>query len=343
MSKLVCMCFWALVVYVVQGYGFSLPAERLPIVRLAMGKMLACEFDSVFSLCDSVIASDRRDPLGEMLKLSAMAFLDLDCNHVSDSIGFHNQFQKTEAAVFSYETNNGKSSYSLTIKGFSKAISACYFLWHKSYMKGLNTGFDALSVLKEAKKIDPANTDVELFLGLYNYARADMKRMFWWAFFWYPGDKESGIRSLVVSRKSGQFTQPVATIVLAELSIREKKYQEAGTVIAELLRDYPKSRLTRWTQAKYFEEQKKNLEAAEIYRGLADEYDTIPIAWRNSLAARLKEATMLDGAGAREQTEIACRRILSKKKDHSDSVTRQIIKDAEKLLETKKRAPKTRE
>jgi tetratricopeptide (TPR) repeat protein len=339
MSKLICMCLWAFAVCVAQGSGFSLPGERLPIVRQAMGKMLACEFDSAFLLCDSVIASDRRDPIGEMLKLSAMAFPDLDCNHVSDSIGFHNQFLKTEAVVFSYETNNGKSSYVLTIKGFSRAIAACYFLWHKSYMKGLNTGFDALSALKEAKKIDHTNSDVDLFLGLYNYARADMKRMFWWAFFWYPGDKESGIRSLVACRKSGQFAQPVATIVLAELSIREKKYQEAGTIIAELFGDYPKSRLTRWTQAKYFEEQKKNLEAAEIYRGLADEYDTIPIAWRNALAARLKEATMLDGAGAREQALAACRKIVSKKKEKPDSVTRQIMKDAEKLLETKKRAP----
>ncbi len=336
MSKLSGLLPLLTLAFVAQASGFSLTNQRRAVADQAVALMLNCEFDSVFSLCDSFALSDPADPLADMLKLSAMGFLDLDCNHVSDSNGFFKQFEKTERAVFSYETKNGTSSYSLTIKGFTKAIAACYFLWHKGYIKGLNTGFEALGILKEAKRADPENYDVDLFLGLYNYARADMKRMFWWAFFWYPGDREAGIRCITQCRKNGQFTRPVAAIVLAELWIREKKYQEAGTIIAELDRDFPKSRLTRWTRAKYFEERGLPRKAADVFGGLADEYDSLPFTWRNALAARWKEASSWQSAGDRERVEIACKRIISKKKDNRDPVARQIIKDAEKLLGNKR-------
>jgi tetratricopeptide (TPR) repeat protein len=336
MSKL-CVLFTLLTVsLVVKASCFSLPDQRKAAVNETMKLMLECDFDSAFSMCDSLSASDRADPMAGMLKLSAMGFLDLDCNHASDSVRFFEQLARTESMVFAYETKNGVSSYSLTIKGFARAIAACYFLWHKSYIKGLNAGFDALGILKEAKKRDAANYDVDLFLGLYNYARADMKRMFWWAFFWYPGDRESGIRSLVLCRKNGQFTQSVAALVLAELSIREKRFQEAGKIIAELEHDFPKSRLTRWTRAKYFEEQKLSPQAAETYGGLADEYDTIPAGRRNALAARWKEAVSWDSAGDRKQAEKACEKIVSVKNDlwqRQDPSSRQIVRDAEKLAE----------
>jgi tetratricopeptide (TPR) repeat protein len=335
-SKWSAWCFALLALTAARGFGYSLPYPQRIIVNQAMGKMLNCDFDSALMLCDSLASFDRTDPMADMLRLSAMAFMDLDRNHVSDSAIFQEQLKKTEASVFLYETNHGISSATLTIKGFSRAIDACYLLWHRSFIKGLNIGFDALPVLKEAKKIDNSNADVDLFLGLYNYARADMKRMFWWAFFWYSGDKESGIQSLTLCKKKGQFTQGIATVVLAELAIREKKYQEAEKIIVELLHDFPKSRLVRWTQAKYFEEQKLFLKAADLYKGLADEYDAIPEAWRNALAARLKEAMSSDEAGAHPQADEACEKILSRKKEHDDSITRQIMKNAEKLLGNKR-------
>jgi tetratricopeptide (TPR) repeat protein len=321
------------------AWSFSLPGGHRAVVDQTMNLMLNCEFDSALYLCDSLAASDPAEPMADMLKLAVMGFIDLDCNHVSDSISFFEQFSRTQGAVFAYETKNGQSSYSLTVKGFAKAVAACYLLWHKTYIKGLNFGFEALGILREAKRRDPTNYDVDLFLGLYNYARADMKRMFWWALFWYPGDRESGIRSLGLCRKNGQFTQPVAALVLAELSIREKKFEDAEAIIAELDRDFPKSRLTRWTRAKFFEEQKLPRQAAELYGKLAGDYDTIPAAWRNALAARWKEASLWESCGDRERTVKACNMVILKKKDLQDSGSRQVIKDAEKLLKKTKKSP----
>jgi hypothetical protein len=339
MSKMLILFPLFTVLLAAQACSYPVTNQRKTTVNRAMNMTVNCEFDSAIHLCDSLAASDPADPMADMLKLSVMGFLDLDCNHVSDSARFFEQFDRTERSVFSYEAKNGACSYSLTIKGFSKAIAACYFLWHKSYVKGLNTGFDALGILKEAKKRDPANYDVELFLGLYNYARADLKRTFWWAFFWYPGDREAGIRSLVMCRKYGQFAQPVATLVLAELSIREKKFQDAENLIADLERDFPKSRLTRWTRAKFFEEQKLPGQAAELYGKLADEYDSIPSARRNALAARWKEASSWESAKDRNRAEDACRKIMARDGKDQDPTSRQIMRDAEKLLAKKNGSP----
>jgi hypothetical protein len=340
MSSLTVPCALLAMAIACPAFGLSLPPSQQTAVNRSMDLMLNCEFDSAIGLCDSIAAADPLDPVSGMLKLSAMAFLDLDRNHVSDSARFFGQMAEAQRTVFAYETKNGASPYSLTVKGFTKAVAACYYLWHKSYIKGLNSGFDALGDLREAKKKDPADYDADLFLGLYNYARADMKRTFWWAFFWYPGDRESGLRSLALARKNGQFTQSVAAFVLAELAIREKKFSDAETAIAQLERDFPKSRLIRWTRAKYFEEQKLFAQAAEVYRLLADEYDTIPSAWRNSLAARWKEASLARDAGDRERAKAACDKIIIRKMDTmADSDSRQIIRDAERLMGKMKKTP----
>ena len=80
-------------------------------------------------------------------------------------------------------------------------------------------------------------------------------------------------------------------------------------------------------------------QAAELYGELAGDYDAIPAAWRNALAARWKEASLWESAGDRERAAHACNEIILKKKDNLDSGSRQVIKDAEKLLKKTKRSP----
>ena len=157
MSKLSVAWLLLTIALVASASCFSLPGGHRAVADQAMNLMLNCEFDSALYLCDSLAASDPSEPMADMLKLAVMGFLDLDCNHVSDSIRFYEQLSRAERAVFAYETKNGRSSYSLTIKGFNKAVAACYLLWHKTYIKGLNSGFEALGILREAKKRDPTN------------------------------------------------------------------------------------------------------------------------------------------------------------------------------------------
>ena len=189
---IVCTVLWT------QALSFSLPDEQKRVVNETVETMMNCEFSRAFSLCDSMIRADTADPMAWMLKASAIGLHDLDCDSATDSLLFIDVFKKAELALFNYEKSSGVSSYSLTIKGFSKVIAAAYTLWQKRYFDGLSIGLDALSALKQAKKIDTANVDADCILGLYTYARAELKRRFWWMFFWYSGDKEGGIRKIKV-------------------------------------------------------------------------------------------------------------------------------------------------
>jgi hypothetical protein len=313
-------------------FCFSLPVDRSQAATAAIEKMIASDYDDAIALCDSIISTDREDPMGKMLRLSAIGLHDLDLDSATDSLDFFGMYKKTEASLFKYEKTHGVSSYTCTVKGFAKAIAAAYNLWRKKYFAGLDMGFSALSALQEAKRLDNTNTDVDFFLGLYAYARADLKRNFWWAFFWYSGDKNTGIRSIRACSRSAQFARQAATLLLAEICYRENKVAESDTITRILLAAHPASRLTLWTCAKRGEATKSFAEAAASYTALADAYDQIGRAKRNALVTRSKAAHMYFSAGDTLQARGACKRILENKKGYCDGFCREICDDAGKLL-----------
>ena len=313
-------------------FCFSLPVDRRQAATAAIEKMIASDYDAAIVLCDSIITMDREDPMGMMLRLSAIGLHDLDLDSATDSLDFFGMYKKTEASLFNYEKTHGVSSYSCTVKGFAKAIAAAYNLWRKKYFAGLDMGFSALSALREAKRLDNTNTDVDFFLGLYTYARADLKRNFWWAFFWYSGDKNAGIRSIRACSRSAQFARQAATLLLAEVCYRENKIAESDTITRGLLAAHPASRLTLWTCAKRGEATQSFAEAAASYQALADAYDGIQRARRNAFVTRSKAAHMYFLAGDTLQARDACKKILEKKKGYCDGFCREICDDAGKML-----------
>jgi hypothetical protein len=312
--------------------GFTLPPPQKQAANTAIERMVASDYDGAIAVCDSLIRFDPADPLGWMLRLSAIGLHDLDLDSVTDSLDFPGAFKKTGDALFAYERNHGVSSYSLTVKGFAGAIAAAYTIWRKKYFAGLDLGLDALAKLREAKRLDNTNCDVDLFLGLYTYARADFKKTFWWAFFLYSGDKEAGIRSIRACSRNAQFCRLVATLLLGEVAFREKRTGESDSITAGLLRAYPGSRLVQWTCAKRGESIHSYGEAAESYRILADAYDSIPRAKRNALFTRTKAAHSYFSAGSFEQARLACRSVIAWKKGPCDDFCRQLCRDAERLL-----------
>ncbi len=332
MNKLHLFSLAILCMFVGHALCFVLQNTQKEYVDSIMTNIMNCRFDSADSQCDRLISNDTQDPLGLVMRMSSFAFWDLDCDHPADTTQFLDLYKKTSSKIIAYESRYGASSYSKTLKGFSKAVLACYDLWHKSYLSGLNIGFGALDDLKEAKRIDVENTDADFFIGLYNYTRADMKKMFWWALFWYSGDKESGIKSILMCKKNGQIIKPVAALVLAELWIREKKYSEAKHLIKELETAFPKSRFVKWTHAKYFESQNDLSSAASLYGELADEYSNLPKAIKNELAARLKESALFFEANNFAGSKAAASKIISYKNNVSDPLIKQAVRDAEKII-----------
>jgi hypothetical protein len=220
------------------------------------------------------------------------------------------------------------------MSGFAKAVAAAYCMQHKSYMKGLNLGLDGIGLLKDAKKMDPCNYDADFFLGMYTYARADLKQMFWWALFWYSGEKTDGIKTLISCRKNSSFCSLAAYVLLAEIYTREQKYDDALVVILDVSKLYPESRFIQWSRAKMFEAKKSYKDAAVSYGLLADSYDTIPSAYVNSMTARYKQASMLYLGKDMKTAHDKCCLVLNKSKYVDNADYKKVMQDAKKLKST---------
>jgi tetratricopeptide (TPR) repeat protein len=312
-------------------WGLTIAPGKLNASNAVIEKIVASDYNGALTVCESLIRDDSADPLGPMLKLAAIGLHDLDLDSASQALDFYGAFVKCMGVVDGYERVHGVSSYSLTARGFARATAAAYDLWRKKYFAGLDLGFDALAKLQEAKKLDATNRDVDFFLGLYTYARAEMKKTFWWAFFWYPGDKNEGIKKLAGCSVSSQFCRRAATLVLGEVLYRENRFAESDSISAGLQKLYPQSRLVRWTSAKRAEAAQSWAVAAENYQLLADAYDSIPEARRNSFLTRNKAAHMYFFAGNSTRAIRECQSILNRPCSPGDAVCRQLVDDARKL------------
>lgn len=290
--------------------GFVIPVIHTEKVQSAVEHMFECRFDQALSAVDSISSDSMGVPLQWMLKLSIIGMRHLDYNDTSGSDLFEATYATTQSVIKKYEEQAGRTSLLLTAQGFSCCIAAAYRMHNKEYIEGIRLGFEALSCCQEAKKIDSANTDVDLILGLYSYARAELRRKFWGILFWYPGDKRTGIQALISAAHTGHFASLAAQAALQEIYIREENYTKASDGLNQLVCLYPRCRFLMWSRVKLYEAQKLYANSAEVYMQLADAYEIIPAAKRNYHETRFMEAQRYFLAGNFPMAQAACNKVL---------------------------------
>jgi len=263
-------------------------------------RIINCEFDSAFQIADSFSSADTTDPVGPLLRLLVCGMRDLDFDRTIDSAGFLNTYRTTVKRIAGYEETHGRSSYTMTLAGFANATHAAYYLRQKKYVAAVGTGLDAMKLLHEAKAADSANYDVDLFLGLYEYGKAELRRRLWMVLFWYGGDKHQGIERLRQCAGRARFAGPAARLSLADIYINENRLDSARAVIDELRREYPASRFILWSRAKYLLAAGQRRAAAGVYGELSDSYAAAAYGTYNSLATRRRQIELLceERAGA---------------------------------------------
>jgi tetratricopeptide (TPR) repeat protein len=269
--------------------GFDVPSPKRETALAIMTEIAACNFEQARTSVDSLISTDSSDPLGWMLLLSTIALQQLDYNQSDGAEIFQGAYEMAEAKMEAYEKQSGTDSYVLTIRGISQIIATAYTMHRKKYWAAIGKGFDALDMCKEAVKIDSSNVDAAFVLGLYNYARAELKRKFLGILFWYSGDKRSGIRVIEQCSRNARLIPMVADMVLQEIYVREGMFDKASSGIERLLAAYPGNRFIWWTKAKLMDVQKIPDQAAHAYGVLADAYEQIPKAKKNFFMTRTME------------------------------------------------------
>ncbi|MCL2182757.1 MAG: hypothetical protein FWB85_04730 [Chitinispirillia bacterium] len=314
--------------------AFKIPDDHSAIINPAITGILECRFDDVLRLTDSAYLSNNTNPLAAVLHLAALGMRDVDFDTAIDTAAFMRSFERAKNAVNTYDSTSGTNSYTLTLRGFVLGMNASFHLKNGSYIAAAATGLDAIKAMKEARGLDTANTEVNFFLGLYDYARADLKKRLGAAMFWFPGDKAGGIRLLERGAQSARLTGTAAKLALSDIYVTEREARKSRDIIYALKKEMPNSRFVLWAEVKYFEEQKMFSQAAAVYNKLAGSYLAEgPQGAYNAAVTRNKQAHAHNRAGEKQFAVTACGLILERYGDgDGDKRISVIIKDTEKLL-----------
>lgn len=310
--------------------GIFLSEFQLQYAGRGISAILDCRYDLALAITDSVINADSADALAPILRLTAIGLRNVDFDTLLDTAAFFSTYRLAENRIAACEkAQGGPSSYSEMLFGFCKGFNAAFYLREKSYFTAMRNGFKALSLLDESRRLDTTNVEPLFLLGLYEYAKSELRRRLWWVLFWYPGSKKNGIARLWTCSKNGVLTGEAAIFGLADIYVRENKPGDCAPLMERLERDFPRSRFTLWAKAKYLESRRLFYEASLSYELLAESYSAELYGKFNALVARNLEAHMLFKSGQKKDAIDSCRAILH---EPSDEKTAPILKDTKKLL-----------
>jgi hypothetical protein len=296
-------------------------------------RVMECRFEQAVACADSLEQREPHAPLWPLMRLVALGVRDIDFDCNVDSAAFIRAYQQTMLAISQSEKTGGRTSATVTLGGLAKATYAAFFLRQQQYWTGIQEGFEALGMLKEARAIDSTNVDASLIGGVYEYAKGELKKKFWWVLFWYPGSRERGIRIIDNCRIHGQITAAAAEVVLAEIYLLEKNYESARSLTTRLAGRYPGSRFVLWAEAKYSEARAEWSAAADTYGKLSKSYEAHRHGEYNSLVTGAAQCRALMQAGAEEHAREIGRRILEKCSLRKDQRFDTIAKEVKKTLE----------
>ena len=317
------------------------PAHR-PLIDSAVRYILECRFDDAISITEKAYLSssggnDGKDgnlaAIAAVLHTAALGMRDVDFDTVVDAAAFAASYERSIASIDKYEPHAAAAnSYTLTLRGFSLAMHSSFHLRRGSYLAAAGTGFDAIKIMKEAGRLDSTNTEVNFFLGLYDYTRAELRKRFWWVLFWYPGDKESGIRQLEAGKDGAAITGAACALALSDIYLKEKAPRRSRDIIYNMGRGLPDSRFVMWAEAKYREDQGMYGEAGRVFGRLADSYERERYGAYNAAVTRGKQAQMQSKAGETAEAAKTCTYLIDRYGSSNDKRIAGVVSDVRKLL-----------
>jgi hypothetical protein len=299
-----------LVIFIYPLYALKMCEPDRALTREVVGYIINNHYDSALAKVHSH-SNWQSEPLLPLLKLCILSLRDVDFDRTVDSAQFMATYAQTISSVELWEKKHQADSYSLMISGMARAISAASLLRQKRYIPALQLGLDALDLLGKAQELDSNNYEVDLVLGLYEYGRAELRSKFWWVLFWYPGDRESGIRRVERCAKNATLTAEAARISLCDIFVQERRFNDAHVKIDELKNAFPESRFVLWSEVKCYEAEKKFESAANVYGRLSNLYASAGQGEYNALFTKSREAFMLNKCGSNTAARAACEIVLA--------------------------------
>jgi tetratricopeptide (TPR) repeat protein len=134
----------------------------------------------------------------------------------------------------------------LFFKAGAMGYRARYYAQKESWVKAASDGSSAYSIMKECQKLAPANHDIMLGTGIYNYFAVAIPEKFPMVkplmTFFPRGDKQLGIYQLRAASRKARYAAVEARVVLLQIyNSFEKDADIAMSIAKELLETYPRN------------------------------------------------------------------------------------------------------
>ncbi len=173
----------------------------------------------------------------------------------------------------------------------------------RSWWSSFRLGNQTFRHHRELLRQDPNFHDARLAIGVYQYVTARLGwNVKWLAFLLgYRGSKQRGKEELQLAAQLGLLAADDAHLVLTLIHTREKNYQKAFDLLAELLRKYPQNYLVHLDMGGMRLLMKQPGEAVKIYQEIARQQEA-----RAGKYGELERATVYNrlGVALREKGDL---------------------------------------
>ena len=186
--------------------------------------------------------------------------------------------QATNNAIRAAETRlkqNPKDEDALYWAGAAHATLATYdFTVKRAYFSALREGNAARSLHARLYHLDHSYTDALLVLGLHDYIVGSLPFYIkvLAALAGHRGNRAKGLQEIQKVSEQGRWARQDATLILAVLYNREKRYPEMLATLRELAQENPRNYLLPLEIARAYEREGDWQDAAQTYETLIRKY-----------------------------------------------------------------------
>ena len=241
------------------------------LVTTGIKQIYNIQFEQAKNTFDLVKKEYPKHPAGKFF--SAMIIwwkITLDRDNESFDEMFEDSLEEVIDFCDDILDDDPKNVDAIFFKGGSLGFRGRLYALRKEWFNAALDGKDALPLVFEAYKIDPANEDVKLGFGIYNYYAEAIPEKYPFikpAMVFFPnGNKSKGIEQLKIAAKKAKYANIEARFFLMTLYYQfEQDYSESLVYAKPLHEDFPNNPIFEKYYGRLFVKKGNYKKAAEIF------------------------------------------------------------------------------
>lgn len=214
-------------------------------IETGIKKIYNLQFQEANAIFSEIIKQKPNDPTGYFF----VAMIDwwkilVDTDNASFDEGFLQKLEKVIEIADKALDKNPDDVSALFFKGGSIGFRGRLYALRREWVSAANDGVEALPIVNRAFELDPANLDISLGFGIYDYYAAVIPERYPivqpFMFMFPEGDRKRGIKELELVAKSGKYAKYESRYFLMTLYFHyEKNFIKAEEYANMLIKDFP--------------------------------------------------------------------------------------------------------